>query len=411
VTARLFHFAREVDGAPARYHLRVDPDGSGFLLANASAALRLSETGVIIAQGLLEGASPGRISKDLARRFAYVDRSRAARDVTSVRTAIDDLTRPRDGVALTSLDDPGATVHRRAMTAPLSAEVMAPASGAHGRAIVGALWKAAIPQVRFVLPVGEKPMHLTSLVEAAEDLGMIAGVRARASDLVPDEHVRDLANAGLDHLDLLWAGVDPKLHADLFGEGDLAHADRIFALCRELELFPIAVVPLLSAILDDLDDLGAALGKRQITAMIGYAIAEERGEGRTLSARELPQVATSLEEVVEHFGVNLIWAAPEQRDPSASLAEQVSRGPRAAGEACVRVDDNGQIYAPTGPLTPAGNILLDAWDDIWARPVFESWRESVDDPPRCAACPGLALCAGGCPRDRATWAALVEGAQ
>jgi radical SAM protein with 4Fe4S-binding SPASM domain len=371
----------------------------------------LSETGVVIARGLLEGSSPGRISKDLARRFAHVDGSRASRDVTSVGTAIDDLARPRDGAALTSLDDPGATVHRRAMTAPLSAEVIAPASGTHGRAIVAALWEAAIPQVRFVLPVNEKPAHLTPLVEAAEDLGMIAGVRARASDLVPDDHVRALANAGLDHLDLFWAGVDPKLHADLFGEGDLAHADRLFALCRELELFPIAVVPLLSAILDDLDDLGAALGERHVAAMIAYAIAEEHTEGRALRARELPQVATSLEEVVEHFGVNLIWAAPEQRDPSVSLAEQVKTGPRAAGEACIRVEADGQIYAPTGPNTAAGNILAESWDDIWARPEFESWRESVDDPPRCAACPGLALCAGGCPSDRATWATLVGGAR
>jgi radical SAM protein with 4Fe4S-binding SPASM domain len=410
MSSHLTHFQREVDGTVARYHLRVDPDGSGILLANASAALRLSETGVIIARGLLEGASPGRISKDLARRFSEVDRSQAAKDVSLVGEAIDELARPRDGMALTSLDDPEATVHRRAMTAPLCAEVVSPSAG-RGREIVSRLWEAGIPQVRFVLPVEHNAGHLVRLVEAAEDIGMIAGVRARASDLMPEKVVRDLAMAGLDHLDILWACVDPKLHADLFGEGDLAHADRLVELCHELELFPVAVMPLLSAILDDLDELGGALGRRRISAVIGYAVADDAGEGRALSAMELPQVATTLEEVAEHFGINLVWAAPEERDPSMTLIEQVAAGPRAAGEACIRVEADGRVLSPTGPATSAGNLFDDPWDAIWQNPVFTHWRTSVDDPPRCGICPDLALCAGGCPKERGTWATLEGGEQ
>jgi radical SAM protein with 4Fe4S-binding SPASM domain len=53
--------------------------------------------------------------------------------------------------------------------------------------------------------------------------------------------------------------------------------------------------------------------------------------------------------------------------------------------------------------------LDDPWDTIWQNAVFAHWRESVDDPPRCGICPGLALCAGGCPKDRATWATLEGG--
>ncbi len=410
MTGVLTHFQREIDGAVARYHLRVEPDGSGLLLANASAALRLSETGVVIARGLLEGASPGRISKDVARRFSGVDRSQATKDVTAVGQAIDALAQPRDGMALQSLDDPDATVHRRAMTAPLCAEVVSP-SAKNGREIIARLWEVGIPQVRFVLPFEHNAGHLVHLVEAAEDIGMIAGVRARASDLMPEKIVIDLAMAGLDHLDVLWAAVDPRLHADLFGEGDLAHADRVVELCRELELFPIAVMPLLSAILDDLDDLGPALRKRGIRALIGYAVADERGEGRTLAAAELPQVATSLEEVAEHFDINLVWASPEERDPDMTLVEQVAKGPRAAGEACIRVEADGRVLAPDGPYRSAGNLLRDPWEDVWNAEAFAHWRTSVDDPARCGICPGLALCAAGCPKDRATWATLAEGGE
>ncbi len=408
MTSPLTHFSRERDGQVARYHLRVDPDGSGILLANASAALRLSQTGVIIARGILEGASPGRISKDLARKFAHVDRSKASQDVDRVGKAIDDLARPRDGIALTSLDDPDATLHRRALSAPLCAEVVTPSAG-RAKEIVHRLWDIGIPQVRFVLPVGHNAGHLVHLVEAAEDVGMITGVRARASDLMPETVVRGLAMAGLDHLDLLWSGVDPQMHEDLFGEGDLAHAERLLALCHDLELFPIAVMPLLGAILDDLDDLGRVLAKHRIEALVAYAITDEDGQGRALSSIELPQVATSLEEVAEHGNINLVWAAPEERDPSITLVEQVAAGPRAAGEACIRIEADGRVIAPNGPATMAGNLFDDPWEKIWQAPIFHHWRTSVDDPPRCTMCPGLALCAAGCPKDRATWATLSGG--
>ncbi|RLB54873.1 MAG: hypothetical protein DRJ42_07800 [Deltaproteobacteria bacterium] len=403
MTGPLQHFTREVDGSLARYHLRVERDGSGILLANASQALRLSETGVLIARALLEGASRGRISRDVALRFSGVDRSRASRDVDEVAAAIEALARPSARAALTSLDDPDATVHRRALSAPLAAELVSPGLG-RGEEIIQKLWDVGIPQVRFVLPDGAVPGHLPRLIELAEDLGMITGVRARASDLPSDAAVRAMAMAGLDHLDLLWAGVDKKLHADLFGDRDLERANALIALAHELELFVVAVVPLLASILDDLDDLGEALRGQRIGAMVAYAIADEVGEGRVLAALELPQVATTLEEEAEHFGENLVWAAPEERDDSVSLVDQVKRGPRAAGEACIRIEADGRVIAPTGPADAAGNLLTDPWEKIWANAAFEHWRESVDDPERCAACPEISLCAGGCPKDRTTWA-------
>ncbi|HUM68826.1 MAG TPA: hypothetical protein PLK31_08275, partial [Chloroflexota bacterium] len=79
----LYHFMRASDGLYTRFHLRVEPDGRGLLLANAAAAARLSPTGVLMAKGLLEeqeeqeivtavqsrfrGASPDMVQADLQR--------------------------------------------------------------------------------------------------------------------------------------------------------------------------------------------------------------------------------------------------------------------------------------------------------------------------------------------------------
>jgi hypothetical protein len=44
----LYHAMQEADGIYTRFHLRVELDGTGMLIANATAAARLSPSGVII---------------------------------------------------------------------------------------------------------------------------------------------------------------------------------------------------------------------------------------------------------------------------------------------------------------------------------------------------------------------------
>ena len=65
----LFHYMREVDGTFTRFHLRVDPDGRGMLMANASAAARLSPVGVRMAKGLLDGLTKDEILNETRQLF------------------------------------------------------------------------------------------------------------------------------------------------------------------------------------------------------------------------------------------------------------------------------------------------------------------------------------------------------
>ena len=58
VSPGLYCYRREVEGAAALFHLRVDSAGDGLLLANAAAVARLTASGVLIAKGLLEAVEP-----------------------------------------------------------------------------------------------------------------------------------------------------------------------------------------------------------------------------------------------------------------------------------------------------------------------------------------------------------------
>jgi len=405
--AGLHHFAREVDGRVVRYHLRIDQDGSGLVVANASSVARLSPSGVTIAHALLRG-EPELAERRARTSFRGASAERVRSDVERVGAILDEMAEPGGGYPLRSLEEPDGSVHRRTLSAPLSADVVV-GDEETTRAVLERLWAIGVPQAVLIAQPRPRTTGLVHLVEHAEDLGLIAGVRTRASD-VTSSGLHDLAMAGLDHLDLFWAGPDRELHDSLFGRGDHELASSTIVRCHELELCPVAVTPLLAPTLDGLEEIGADLRRRRIGGLTLYALvdAESRG-GRVLGTGAVRQAAATAEEVADHEDLNLVWAAPVERDAAVSLSDQVRAGPRTAGEASMRVEADGTVVAPSGPQAPSGNLLRDDWRGIWADSCFERFRESVEDPERCAACPGAMLCAAGCPAEPGTWARAEGG--
>ena len=118
----------------------------------------------------------------------------------------------------------------------------------------------------------------------------------------------------------------------------------------------------------------------------------------------MAQVATTIEETANMAQARFIWNPPVERSPKMSLAAQVVEGPRCAGDVAVRVEPGGDVIPARGPYRSAGNLLRDSWDTIWNNEVFRDYRERVEAPTRCDACPGLAICAADCPRDPKGWA-------
>ncbi len=402
----LTHFAREHDGRQVRYHLRVEPDGSGLLLANASAAVRLAPTGVLIAEGLLNGDTEEAIRRHLHERFRGGER-RAADDVRTLRGVLDDLAEPRGRYPVQSLA-PDDTVFARALGAPLSADLTAGGDVDDALALLGKLWDATIPQVVLSLPDGADPAALPRLVERAEDLGLIAGVRGRALDLAADGLLAELAQAGVDHLDVFFGGA--AHHDALFGEGDFAAAEALIGRALELEVCPVAVIPVVPTTFEALDDIAETTARLHVPAALLYAIVSETDE-TALAPAEARQAAATAEELADHFGQNVVWAPPIERDPAVELAHEVRRGPRTSGEDGVRVTADGAVLPPVGPGEPVGDLLSEPWRALWAHRAFVHLREVVAAPERCGACPGLALCASGCPAAPASWARATGGAR
>ena len=398
---------------PTRFHLRVDPDGSGLLLANAAEAAWLSPVGVRMASGVLEGRTDQEIVEQITAEFAGAPESQVHADLAQVHAMIEDLAQPGDDYPVTNLTDTDLSHWERQLAAPLRADVDQ-CEPERFREIIRALWGAGVPHACIQADPDGNLAELMLLVEAAEDIGMICGLRAAAGWLTPDV-IEACAMAGLDHLDLLFVCHDPEEHNETCGVGDYEAFVAAVEQCRELELAPVAQWPLMDSNLADMDEMAEALAELGVTNVVGFAIAcpdddEAADAAGALPGRALPQVATTFFELAESTNSRYLWAPPKRFDAAKGLARQVLEGPRTSADVTVRVSADGAVWPARGAES-AGNILQAPWRELWRHPAFERYRERLKNPTKCDDCPDLPICNADCPKDPDGWSDDREGGE
>ncbi len=412
----IYHSMRETDGSYTRFHLRVDHDGSGMLIVNATAAVHLSQSGVVIAKGLMDGKQEADILKTLGVGFRGTSQEAMQEDVRKVQSLITWLGAPGDNYPVLSLEDVAFSARQAQLIAPFQADV--PLAGPEKIVpIIDMLWKIGIPNVCFLVPEQPDANHMQYLIHAierAEDVGLIAGVRARASDLEQGNVLYDMAMAGVDYVTLPYASDRAEIHDALCSAGDFAAAERVLHNLSNLEICPVAEIALVQQTIERLEQTLGALQAMHVTNTSFFAIAysvTERPVGElpagakagALAARSLLPLAVQIEELASQSQVRFIWQPTVQYTPEKSLADHVRAGPRCSGEVAVRVEPDGAVIPPRGAYRSVGNVLHDSWETIWGDSAFRIFREHVEPVQQCDSCPGLPMCAITCLREHAGW--------
>jgi radical SAM protein with 4Fe4S-binding SPASM domain len=407
VAPGLYQYFREAEATYTRFHLRVDQDGFGMLLANATAAARLSPTGVIIAKGLLEEDSEAEIYKRLSKNFSGATQAKMRRDLELVAGIIANLAAPGDNYPIINLEDADLSPYEAELIAPLRADI--PHTELElTKDIIDRLWTAAIPHITVHVLDNLQIDDLVYSIEHAEDIGLIAGVRSRAHQLVDSSLVKKLAQAGVDYLTVPVASSDPLTHDLLVGNDDASSIESVYMEIKANEVAPAAEIPLVNSTLEDLQltlDYLMTLGVYNIQFFAVAAPDEmnKQDAAGALYSSAMPQVAELVEELASEMDVRFIWGPPILRLPELTLSEQVQRGPRCSDDFSVRIDSTGGVIPARGPYKSAGNLLDQDWSEIWNHPSFLNYRERVERPTRCDDCPDLAICAADCPRRVKGW--------
>lgn len=363
--AGLYHYASKADAArPFRLHLRIEPDATGLLIVNAAIVLHLNATATEHAYQFVQGATEDAAAKAVASRYR-VGRAQSLADQRALRAQVvrlalspdvdpvmyldmerrpphaEQLSAPyRLDLALTYASDPGGAMDpeaRRRVDHELTTE--------EWRSVMSSAWQAGIPHVTFT---GGEPMRrddLVTLVAHGESLGQVTGVLTGGRRLAQAETMRELEQAGLDHILLVLDLQDPLSKAGL---KNAINSDVFTAVHLTLTV----------------KNHTGAIGELRHLSEMGVPAVSLSASGRE------PEVLMALGEARDRaaeLGLDLIWDLPVPYTATNPINLEVEEHAPGAGRSWLYVEPDGDVLPAQGLNEILGNMLRDPWSVIWQR--------------------------------------------
>lgn len=418
--AGLYHFEWRSGAERSRIHLRVNQDGSGHLLVNASRVMHLNPTAVYMAWLYLEEMDPGIAVRSLQKAYR-VSAAQAREDYSSISESLEQLVRPDGACPIHDLN--------LEVTAPFSARPSAPyrmdlaltyrcnndcSHCYNGRPrsypeldtedwkqILDRLWDEGIPHIVFT--GGEPTLRddLAELVAHAERNGQITGINTNGRRMQDPNYLRALLEAGLDHVQITLESHDPEIHDQMVSRKG-AWGQTVAGLRNALKtsLYVMTNTTMLqnnyASIGETLDFLVA---EGVPTVGLNALIYSGRGNsvGTGLPENELEPILITAREKTATANQRLIWYTPTQYchfDPM-NLELGVKGCTAALYNMCI--EPNGSVIPCQSYYRSVGNIVDDPWMAIWNHPICLDLRERTSVPTKCTTCALLSECGGGCP--------------
>ena len=362
----IYHYQAPPDAPfPYRLHLRIEKDGEGILLVNASTVLHLNQTATEYAYHLVNQTPEETLAKRISRRY-NISSDQALEDFRDFQNSIQTLIESPD------LDPVTFLAFDR--TTPYSDEILAPyrldcaltyqtidmdgiESAPRERVareltteewitIIDKAWDAGIPHLIFT---GGEPTirpDLSELIAAAEKNGQVTGLLTSGYRLTEHDYLETLLQIGLDHVmlvlqpdeDYAWEALRDLLAADIF----------------------VTVHLTISS-----DNFNAY--KAQLDRLTGMGI-----DNLSLSTRSktLEDTLQQVRNEIQYRNINLVWDLPvpySSLNPVALEMDQDKEYVSGEGRAWLYVEPDGDVLPRQGKAQSLGNLLTDPWSEIWAK--------------------------------------------
>jgi radical SAM protein with 4Fe4S-binding SPASM domain len=412
-----------------RVHLRVPADHSAVLLVDAQLAVHLNPTAAGLAWLALEGVPLGQTQHVLRRQASVFDVQRIDHDCRQVYGWIERL---GQGGCLAC--DAEWLDERAWFSAPPQAPYKADLALSYAcnnacghcynpperrtlRSLSDRQWRRVLRRLRTVgiaqviFTGGEPTLYpgLVPLVQYAHRLGFVVGLNTNGRHLADRRLADQLAQGGLDHVQITLESCRPATHNAMTGAHAFAETVAGIRHACAAGLHTITNTTLTRANADQalaLVEFLHHLGLRTV-AMNGMIHAGcGRRHPESLDARELAPRLLAVRARAEELGLRLLWYTPTDYCRLSPL--ELELGPRRcnAAEYSICVEPNGDVLPCQSYYVAAGNLLTDPWTRIWNSPLFRSFRERTSNPAacglpeRCWACVDLPVCGGGCRLER-----------
>jgi hypothetical protein len=370
--AGVYHYQSPPDDPrDYRLHLRLESDGSGILIVNASTVLHLNPTAAEYAYYLVQNLDEKTAAHQMVSRYS-VDRETARRDYRELVANVRTLIETPDLDPVTFLNFERREPFSGAISAPYRLDCALTYNLPEGvspefaptkqveRELTTAEWKnlfdrayqVGIPHLIFT--GGEPTLRedLPELLTHAEKNGQVTGLLTDGLRLAERAYLDTLLQTGLDHLTFVlqpdadsgWNGVEAPAPLSSALEGALA-----------ADIFTAVHLTLTSR---NIDSAEALLGR--------LASAGVRAVSLSASDPSLRPALASLRDWTAARQLELIWNLPVPYSAQNPVALETGQEiPEGAGRAWLYIEPDGDVLPSQGMNRVLGNLLRDPWEKIW----------------------------------------------
>jgi radical SAM protein with 4Fe4S-binding SPASM domain len=416
----LYHFQYETNSSKVRIHLRIEENGCGTLIINASRVLHLNQTAAVMAHMVISGLPPDIAVERLIGTY-NLDRETARNDYAQFSETINELIQPDGACPIHELNLDTSRPFSQPPSAPYRMDLAITyncnndcshcynarernhpqLTSDEWKMVLDRLWKIGIPHIVFT--GGEPTLNsdLTELIAYAGSMGLITGLNTNGRRLADRRFMDQLVNAGLDHVQITLESHDPRIHDEMVNRNG-AWKQTVDGIQNALDT-PIYVMtnttmlqnnsPFLAETLEYLAQLGVrTIG---LNALIYSGRGADIGSG--LNEAELYPLLDMAREYTNRNNQKLIWYTPTQYchfDPM-----QLDLGVKGCTAALYNmcVESDGNVIPCQSYYETLGNILIDDWKSIWNHDLSKRLRDRKMIPIKCNGCVLLSECGGGCP--------------
>jgi radical SAM protein with 4Fe4S-binding SPASM domain len=418
----LYHYRATGEWQGLRLHLRVEDDGDGVLIIDASRVLFLNQTATAHVYYFLTGKNEKEAAKEIQRRYK-IDFDTALTDHQDILFIVNSFAKTSDICPISYLGVEKAEPFQQSMSAPYRMD-LALTYQCNNRClhcytggpretpelttrewyqVIDTLYSLGIPQLVFT--GGEPTLRedLPQLIQYAEDKGLVTGVITNGRRLKDREYVETLVDAGIDHIQITLESFNEKVHDKITGvDGSWQETVQGLKNAIATPIYTLTNTTLNQYNADDIletikfiHDLG--LQQFACNGIIhsgkAPAIAKEFG----LEESQLKPLLTRIQEYAELLGMEFIWYTPTQYCVVNPLELELGIKSCSACRISMCIEPNGDVIPCQSYFEPLGNILRDDWNQIWHHPTCIELRERKYVSDECRDCPQLPECGGGCP--------------
>lgn len=364
LSAGIYHYQAPPDApVPYRLHLRLEPDGMGLLIVNASTILHLNQTAAEFAYHLIMQTPDEEVAHKVSTRYR-VSYAQAINDFRALKERIQSLISTPDLDPEMFLDFEREAPHSQKLSAPyrldcaltyrlpegtLNDSLVPPKhinqelSTQDWCNIFDKAWSVGIPHI--ILTGGEPTLRddLPELIAHTETNGQVVGLLSDGLKLIDDAYFQTLLQTGLDHL-MLSLNPDNKKSWEALGK--VLAAD-IFVAVHLTVTLQNAVNT--SHTLQRISNLGV------------------RAISLTASDHALQSSLTDFSNQSASLGMTMVWDLPVPYSTfnPVALATQMDDIAPGAGQSWLYIEPDGDVLPAQGINQVLGNMLKDPWELLW----------------------------------------------